>query len=74
MLGTVLTISFMEASFTHAQISNEQVYYYHLDHLGTPTEMTDQNQNVVWQASYDPFGQATISTATITNNLRFPGM
>ncbi|MCL4557449.1 MAG: RHS domain-containing protein [Deltaproteobacteria bacterium] len=59
---------------THAQATGEQVYYYHLDHLGTPIEMTDQSQNVVWQASYDPFGQATISTATITNNIRFPGM
>ena len=59
---------------THAQVSGETVYYYHLDHLGTPIEMTDQNQNVVWQVSYDPFGQATISTATVTNNLRFPGM
>ena len=59
---------------THAQITNEQVYYYHLDHLGTPIEMTDANQNVVWTATYDPFGTATINTATITNNLRFPGM
>ena len=59
---------------THAQVSGEQVYYYHLDHLGTPIEMTDANQNIVWQASYDPFGQITINTATISNNLRFPGM
>ncbi|HGE71912.1 TPA: RHS repeat-associated core domain-containing protein, partial [Candidatus Poribacteria bacterium] len=34
----------------------------------------DQNQNIVWQASYDPFGQANISVSTVTNNLRFPGM
>jgi len=43
--------------------------------LGTPIEMTDQNQNIVWQASYDPFGAISInSSSTITNNLRFPGM
>ncbi|MCL5276391.1 MAG: hypothetical protein M1517_01195 [Deltaproteobacteria bacterium] len=36
--------------------------------------MTDASQNIVWQASYDPFGAATINTATISNNLRFPGM
>ena len=59
---------------THAQVSGEQVYYYHLDHLGIPIEMTDQNRNVVWAASYDPFGQATVSVSTVTNNLRFPGM
>ena len=58
-----------------AQVTGENVYYYHLDHLGTPVVMTDQNQNIVWQASYDPFGAISInSSSTITNNLRFPGM
>ena len=64
---------FMEINQTPAQTFGEQVYYYHLDHLGTPIEMTDQNQNVVWQASYDPFGQANITVSNVTNNLRFPG-
>lgn len=28
---------------------------------------------MVWQAAYLPFGQAQVKTATVTNNLRFPG-
>lgn len=50
-----------------------QVYALHTDHLGTPQVMTDQGQNVIWDAHYNPFGSATISPATVTNNLRFPG-
>ncbi|MCL5278174.1 MAG: RHS domain-containing protein, partial [Deltaproteobacteria bacterium] len=72
--GAVIASILMETRQTHAQATGEQVYYYHLDHLGTPIMMTDASQNVVWQASYDPFGAATINTATISNNLRFPGM
>ncbi len=49
------------------------IYYYHNDHLGTPQTLTDENQTIVWQASYDPFGKATITTGTVTNNIRFPG-
>src|SRR5271169_6581565 len=45
----------------------------HTDHLGTPHKMTDTNQAVVWFAYYKPFGAATVTVSTITNNLRFPG-
>jgi RHS repeat-associated protein len=45
----------------------------HTDHLGTPHKMTDANQAVVWSAYYKPFGAATVTVSTITNNLRFPG-
>jgi RHS repeat-associated protein len=45
----------------------------HPDHLGTPHKMTDSTGTVVWSAYYKPFGAATITVSTITNNLRFPG-
>lgn len=45
----------------------------HNDHLGTPQKMTDTSGSVVWSADYKPFGEATITVSTITNNLRFPG-
>ena len=48
-------------------------YYYHNDHLGTPQKMTDSSGTVVWAADYKPFGEATITVSTITNNLRYPG-
>ncbi len=50
-----------------------KTYFVHPDHLGTPQVITDAQQDVVWKAVYDPFGQATVTTETITNNLRFPG-
>src|SRR5690606_909650 len=49
------------------------VFYVHTDHLGTPQKLTDENQTTVWNADYSPFGQATITTETVINNLRFPG-
>lgn len=53
--------------------ANARIYFSHTDHLGTPTLLTDGDQNIVWQANYDPFGKATVSTETVTNNIRFPG-
>ncbi len=35
--------------------------------------MTDGSGAIVWAADYKPFGEATITVLTITNNLRFPG-
>jgi RHS repeat-associated protein len=45
----------------------------HPDHLSTPQKMTDSTRTVVWAADYKPFGDATVTVSTITNNLRFPG-
>jgi len=64
MLGLLLMLPFSATART---------YFVHPDHLGTPQVITDSNQAVVWQADYEPFGQATVTTGTITNNLRFPG-
>jgi len=49
------------------------IYYSHNDHLGTPQAFTDQNQIVVWQADYQPFGEVNETINTFANNLRFPG-
>ena len=56
-----------------SRIEGTNTYYYHNDHLGTPQKMTDASGTVVWSADYKPFGEATITVSTITNNLRFPG-
>ncbi len=48
-------------------------YYYHNDHLGTPQVLTDKDQQVVWQAEYEPFGEATETLSIVEQNLRFPG-
>ncbi|HTB98230.1 MAG TPA: RHS domain-containing protein [Terracidiphilus sp.] len=54
-----------------AMLNGSTHYYPHDDMLGTPQLATDNNQAVAWQASYDPFGQASVS-GTITQNLRLP--
>ncbi|MFZ5574443.1 MAG: RHS repeat domain-containing protein [Pseudomonadota bacterium] len=58
-----------------ARIDNDaQIYYYHVDHLGTPQAMTDAAGATVWKADYEPFGKAKVSPAsTVENNLRLPG-
>jgi len=51
-----------------------QVYFYHNDHLGTPQKLTNISGAVVWSATYDAFGKATVdASSTVVNNLRFPG-
>ena len=52
--------------------STGALYFLHDDMLGTPQLATDSSQAVAWQATYEPFGQASIS-GTVTQNLRFPG-
>jgi RHS repeat-associated protein len=42
------------------------------DRLGTPQRAADSAQNVVWSATYQPFG-ITTPTGSITQNIRLPG-
>ncbi len=56
-----------------AKIENNNIYYYHDDHLGTPMMMTNESGQTVWTGEYLPFGEQLSITGTITNNLRFPG-
>ena len=53
--------------------SNNQIGYYHSDHLGTPQRVTGDHQQILWQASYTPFGRAQLLVENITQPLRFPG-
>ena len=54
--------------------TQSRIYYVHNDHLGTPQAMTDGTGAVVWRATYDPFGEATIAgVSTVELNVRFPG-
>jgi RHS repeat-associated protein len=56
------------------EVDRGKMHYYLNDRLGTPQIMTDDNGNVVWEASYKPFGQARVNPkSTVENNFRFPG-
>jgi RHS repeat-associated protein len=55
-------------------ISTGKIHYYLNDRLGTPQIMTDDTGTIVWEASYRPFGEASVNPkSTIVNNFRFPG-
>jgi RHS repeat-associated protein len=56
-----------------AVLNGSTFYYLHDDRLGTPQVASDSSQNTQWEASYEPFGQTTSVSGTITQNLRFPG-
>jgi RHS repeat-associated protein len=50
------------------------VYYYHLDHLGTPRELTDAAGKIVWSARYRAYGSLALADVDeIDNPLRFQG-
>ena len=61
------------SSLPLAKIEGMNTYFYANDHLATPQKMTDSTGTVVWSADYKPFGEATVTISTVTNNLRFPG-
>nr|WP_312483201.1 MULTISPECIES: RHS repeat-associated core domain-containing protein [Pseudomonas] len=49
-------------------------YYYQLDHLGTPQELTSTAGSIVWSAKYRAYGNvAKLEVAELENPLRFQG-
>lgn len=56
-----------------AVLGMTQLHYIHTDHLGTPKLLTNAQQQIVWQADYQPFGQVTLPVNQVENPLRFPG-
>jgi RHS repeat-associated protein len=53
--------------------------FIHNDHLGAPQRVTDESGQIVWSASYRPFGEATVDEdpdgdgVVYALNFRFPG-
>ena len=57
-----------------AMVQDDEIYHYHLDHLGTPRELTNQRGNVVWKAQYKTYGNVALKEVEqVENNLRFQG-
>ena len=57
-----------------AFVKNNEFYHYHLDHLGTPQEITNANGKVVWAVSFKAYGNLAVAHANEEeNHLRFQG-
>lgn len=56
-----------------AMCSRGQIYFYHLDHLGTPQFLTDASGAVVWSARYEAYGAAHEDIMSVDQPLRFLG-
>ncbi|VAW70167.1 Rhs-family protein [hydrothermal vent metagenome] len=57
-----------------ALIQDDEVYHYHLDHLGTPRELTNDAGEIVWKVRYKTYGNVALKECEeIENNLRFQG-
>jgi len=57
-----------------AQVVDGKTYHYHLDHLGTPRELTDDQGKIVWKVRYKTYGNVAVKEVEeVENNLRFQG-
>jgi RHS repeat-associated protein len=57
-----------------AVAQNDEIFHYHLDHLGTPQEITNAQGKIAWSASYKAYGNlALVQDNEIENNIRFQG-
>ena len=57
-----------------AMAQDGEIYHYHLDHLGTPRELTNQQGSIVWKARYKTYGNVALKDVEeVENNLRFQG-
>ena len=60
------------ALVNNAAAGGGALYYIHTDHLGAVQLLTDNTGAIAWQGDYKPFGEVSIITANVTNNLRLP--
>ncbi|HMY38155.1 MAG TPA: RHS repeat-associated core domain-containing protein, partial [Marinagarivorans sp.] len=73
--GNVKTYIFEPESFKPLAVAqNDAVYHYHLDHLGTPKELTNEQGKIVWKARCKTYGSLALKEVDeVENNLRFQG-
>jgi RHS repeat-associated protein len=46
---------------------------YHVDHLGTPRELTGAGGELIWEADYDVYGHAKVRKEEVKQPIRFQG-
>ena len=62
-------VRMIRAAFTQS----ERIVWLHGNHLGAPELATDATGQVLWRATYAPFGAATVESRDFTLDLRLPG-
>ncbi|VVP43350.1 RHS repeat-associated core domain-containing protein [Pseudomonas fluorescens] len=66
--------SFRPLSMLDGEGQSATPFYYQLDHLGTPQELTSGSGQIVWSAQYRAYGNVQkLDIAELENNLRFQG-
>ena len=73
MKALLVTAALMLLAWHPAAHAEMSLYYIHNGHLGTPQVVTNEDQNVVWQADYQPFGEVDVTVNTLDQEARFPG-
>ena len=48
-------------------------FFLRYNHLGAPVKIVDSDQEVVWSATYDAYGQSKVSKSDVECNMRLPG-
>lgn len=73
--GNVKPIFLNRKALNHQRVAqNDTVYHYHLDHLGKPKELTNEQGKIVWKARYKTYGSLALKEVDeFENNIRFQG-
>jgi len=53
--------------------TNPAIYYIHTDEVNRPQKLTDVSDNIAWDGVFDPFGNTTSISGSVTMLLMFPG-
>lgn len=73
--NTELSASWLLAPVVQVSTVTTQMYYVHTNHIDAPLALTDSNGDIVWQATYSPFGEITTTVDILPESFtaRFPG-
>jgi RHS repeat-associated protein len=79
LLGTYLIADAVKLVPTNDPLDSVDLRFFHNDHLGTPRVLTDGTGQIIWAATFLPFGEAAVDEdpdgdgIDYSMNIRFPG-
>jgi len=73
LLASLFDIQGILSNAVVSATKTERIFYYINDHLGTPKKIIGESSQIVWEASYKPFGEVTLRIEQEENDFRFPG-